>query len=191
MAVGEVIVANGITPCGTWHIGDITFVLPTTYHRNTLIGEVGGAFRETANCIVCLVALAIYEVEVERETTVFERREDGAKERRCRRTKINLVEVVDDVVTILIDVTHITCLITYAVLIGKSTLRGLGSGGVDAIGLIAEEGVGIVTHTGDDFGTIAKRSDVMLEVAEFVDGVAQCCERTTQCPTEVASLNRH
>ena len=68
-------------------------------------------------------------------------------------------------VTILIDVTYITSLIIYTVLIGKSTLRGLGSGSVDAISLIAEECVGVVTHTGDDFGTIAKRSDVMLEVA--------------------------
>ena len=67
VAVGEVVVANGIAPCSTWHIGDITFVLPTTYHRDTLIGEVGGAFREAAYSIVCLVALAIYEVEVERE----------------------------------------------------------------------------------------------------------------------------
>ena len=116
----EVIVANGIAPCGTWHIGDITFVLPTTYHRDTLIGEVGGAFCETAYSIVCLVALAIYEVEVERETTVFERREDGAIERGSRRTKINLVEVVDDVVTILIDISNVTSLITYTVLVGKT-----------------------------------------------------------------------
>ena len=172
MAVGEVVIANGITPCGTRHIGNITFVLPTTYHRDTLIGEVGGAFREAAYSIVCLVALAIYEVEVERETTVFERREEGAKERRCRRTKINLVEVVDDVVTILIDISNVTSLITYTVLVGKTAFSGLGSGSVDAIGLIAEECVGIVPHTGDDFCTIAKRSDVMLEVAEFVDGVA-------------------
>ena len=94
-------------------------------------------------------------------------------------------------VTVLINITHIAGLITYAVLVCEPAFGSFCSCSIDAIGLIAKECVRIMSNSRDNLGTIAECSDVVLEVSKLVDNVGQRGECTSQGPSEIACLYGH
>ena len=73
-AVAKGIVAHGITIDGTWHIGDLSFVVPAREHSCGLVHEATAALELLANVVVDVSAEAVVEADVERETLVAEAR---------------------------------------------------------------------------------------------------------------------